>query len=94
MEVKILKRLQNEVKKEDIIRDLRNIEPKKVNNYFVNIRDKIYPPKQVITEVLKIHEIIFTTIEAIDLLKELDFNIGWLDKKTGKKIIHYNEYKF
>ena len=85
MEVKELKRLQNEVEKEDIIRDLRNIEPKKVNNYFVNIGDKIYPPKQVITEVFKIHEIFFTTIEAIDILKELDFSIGWLDKKTGKK---------
>lgn len=79
---------------DDIISAMKKVEPEKVINYFVKIGDKIYPPKQVITEVLKIHKVFFTTLDAIEVLESLGFNVGWLDKKTGRIMIYYNDKTF
>lgn len=84
MKFKIIKNMN----KKDVINSMMNIEPKKVINYFVKIGDKNYPPKQVISEVFKIHKIFFTTIDAIEFLGDLGFSIGWMDKKKGRIMIN------
>ena len=78
------------VKKEEVLNSMMNTKSEKILNYFVKVGDKIYPPKQVINDMFKIHKLFFTTIDAIKILKELGFEIGWWEKENNKLMIIYN----
>ncbi len=54
---------------------VRNLEPEPVKKYYVEIDGKNYPIKQVISEILGIPRIIFTSMYAYGVLERLGIKV-------------------
>ena len=64
-----------EIGREDVIKTLEKTEPGRITKYFVEIDDKRYPIKQVLSEVLGIHLVGFTSMDAFRVLEKLGFKV-------------------
>jgi hypothetical protein len=54
---------------------MRGIQPEPVRQHFVVIHQRDYPVKQVLTEVLRMAKLDFTTQQARSILKRLGFDV-------------------
>lgn len=59
----------------DVERALKNVLPDPIRQYFVVVNGEEYPPKQVIAESLKLGRVEFTTMDAANILRRLDFKL-------------------
>jgi 5-methylcytosine-specific restriction protein B len=71
----ILKKTAYELTKEQIEREMIGIEPEIIRQYYVEINGKKFPPKQVISEVLKLGKVEFTTADAANIVRRVGFKI-------------------
>lgn len=76
---KVKKRIRGkvyEVSYDDIIKVAEKLEPEAIRHWYVKIGDKLFPPKQIIAEVLGLERLDFTTADAKDILEKLGFEVG------------------
>lgn len=66
---------QYEMDRENIIKAMKDKEPKPIRSYYVEVEGVGYPIKQVAQSVLNIHPIAFTSMDAYRLLDKLGFEI-------------------
>jgi hypothetical protein len=57
---------------------MSSVEPELIRQYYVEINKRRYPPKQVISMVLDLGRVEFTTMDAVNILRRLGFEIGRL----------------
>ena len=74
----ILRKNAYEYSKEDFERELIGLEPEIIRQYYVEINGKQFPPKQVISHILKLGKVEFTTMDAANILRRLGFRIKHL----------------
>lgn len=72
----ILKGKAYELNKKEIEKRMEKISPEVIRKYYIVINGKKYPPKQVISEVLQLGRVEFTTMDAVNILRRLGFEIG------------------
>jgi 5-methylcytosine-specific restriction protein B len=71
----ILKRNAYEFTKEQVERELIGVEPEIIRQYYVEINGKKFPLKQVISHVLRLGKVEFTTMDAANIVRRLGFKI-------------------
>ena len=59
----------------DIISAMKDKEPEAIRNYYVEIENKRFPIKQVLSETLGLVKIGFTSMDAYRVLVKLDFEV-------------------
>mgnify|MGYP000232784840 CR=1 FL=1 len=64
-----------ELSREEVVERVRNVEPKAIRKYYVEINGRKYPIKQVVAECLDLNPIEFTTACAYRILSGLGFEI-------------------
>jgi 5-methylcytosine-specific restriction protein B len=74
----ILRNNTYEYRKEDIETELIGVEPEAIRQYYVEINGKKFPPKQVISQVLKLGKVEFTTMDAANILRRVGFKLKQL----------------
>ena len=62
--------------KNDVEKALANIQPEKVNTYYIKCNGKRYPVKQALAETLKIGRSTFITTDAHRQLEKMGFEVG------------------
>lgn len=60
---------------EDIIKAIKDIEPETVRRYYIEINGREYPIKQVISKALNIPKISFISTDAYYILTKLGFKV-------------------
>jgi len=63
------------VTKEEVRRKLSKVEPEPGQRYFIKIKGRLYPIKQVVTEVFSIPKAEYNSQEAYRVVKNLGFKI-------------------
>jgi len=63
------------VTKEDVRKKLSKVEPEPGQRYFVKIQGRLYPIKQVVSEVFSIPKAEYNSQEAYRIIKNLGFKI-------------------
>lgn len=71
----ILKRKAYEKSKEEVERIMSGVQPEVIWKYYVEINGVKYPPKQILSIVLKLGRVEFTTMDAANILRRLGFKI-------------------
>jgi hypothetical protein len=71
----ILKNKVYEISKDDVIEKMRGVQPEVFRKYYIQINNMQYPPKQIIARVLELGRVEFTTMDAINILKRLGFEL-------------------
>jgi 5-methylcytosine-specific restriction protein B len=71
----ILKQNAYEMTKEQVERELIGVVPEAIRLYYVEINGKKFPLKQVISYVLKLGKVEFTTMDAANIVRRLGFKI-------------------
>jgi 5-methylcytosine-specific restriction enzyme B len=64
-----------ELSKEEVEYTMKGKEPWSIRTYSVEVNGLKYPPKQVISIVLKLGPVEFTTMDAVNVLKRIGFKI-------------------
>lgn len=64
--------------KGSIEKKMENIQPELVRQYYVEVNKRKYPPKQIISMTLGLGKVEFTTMDAVNILRRLGFDIGRL----------------
>jgi hypothetical protein len=64
------------LRRSDVLRALRNVEPEPISSHFVVVSSRRFPPKQVIGEVTGLDRADFTTHQARRTLLRLGFTAG------------------
>jgi hypothetical protein len=63
------------LEREDVEKRMRGILPEPIAKYYIVVRGRNYPPKQVLSIVSKIDRIELTTMGAHEILKRLGFDL-------------------
>lgn len=71
----ILKGKAYEKSREDFEKAMSGIEPEVIWKYSVEVNGVKYPPKQIISCVLRLGRIEFTTMDAANILRRFGFKI-------------------
>jgi 5-methylcytosine-specific restriction protein B len=66
---------QYEVERKQVIKAIKDKEPRLIKSYYMEVEGKQYPIKQVVELTLKIPAIAFTSMDAYRLLVKLGFEI-------------------
>ena len=66
--------------KQDVENKMKGIIPEQINQYFIEVNGKKYPPKQVLAESLGIGRVEFTTMDASSILRRLGYKLSRLTK--------------
>ena len=74
----ILKGKAYDLTKEEVEEKMQEVLPEVIRQYYVIVNGKKYPPKQVISKVLGLGRVEFTTMDAVNILHRLGFEIGQL----------------
>ena len=61
--------------RQDVEKKMKGILPEKIIIYYVEVNGQKYPPKQVISRSLGLGKVEFTTMDAGNILRRLDFNL-------------------
>lgn len=67
---------------EEVTRKMRGVEPETIREHIVVIDQKLFPPKQVLTQATEWDRRTFTTMEATRVLSRL----GFLCQRAGQRI--------
>ena len=67
---------------DEVTRSMRGTEPETIQEHFVVIGDKLFPPKQVLAQVTGWDRQTFTTMEATRVLRRL----GFVCQRAGQRI--------
>ena len=70
-----IRRRKYEITKEEVLERIRNVEPREIRKYYVEVNGREYPIKQVISETLNIELIGFTSMDAFGVLSRLGFDV-------------------
>jgi len=65
-----------DLKTSDVVDRMKGIPPEPIKEHYVVIDDNKYPIKQVISSVLDIPRISFTSIDAYNILRKLGFDVN------------------
>ena len=60
---------------DDIMSEMKDKEPEAIRNYYVEIGNKKFPIKQVLSETLGLVKIGFTSMDAYRVLMKLGFEV-------------------
>ena len=60
---------------DEVTRSMRGTEPETIQEHFVVIGDKLFPPKEILAQVTGWDRQTFTTMEAIRVLRRLGFGL-------------------
>jgi len=71
----ILRKNPYEFTKEDVERAMIGVDPEVIRQYYVEINGKKFPPKQVISHILNLGKVEFTTMDAASILRRLGFKL-------------------
>ena len=71
----VIRGREYKITKEEILERMRGVEPKEIRKYYVEINGREYPIKQVISKVLNIELIAFTSMDAFGILSRLGFDV-------------------
>ena len=63
----------------DVVARMHGISPEEIRKYYVIIKGKKYPPKQVLGEAVGLGRAEFTTTDATNILHRLGFGLGHFD---------------
>jgi len=74
----ILRGKAHTLTKRDVEDKMQGRDPEVIRKYYVVVNGKNYPPKQVLEEMLKLGRVEFTTMDATNVLRRLDFELGQL----------------
>jgi len=74
----ILKGKAYDLTKEKVEEKMQKVPPEVIRQYYVIVNGKKYPPKQVISKVLGLGRVEFTTMDAVNILRRLGFEIEQL----------------
>jgi len=72
----ILKGKAYNLTKQDVVKKMQGISPEEIRKYYIVVNGKKYPPKQVLGELLRLGRVEFTTMDASNVLRRLDFKLG------------------
>jgi len=72
----VLKRKAYELSKEEVEEKMKKVAPEVIRKHYVVIIEMKFPPKQVLGEVLGLGRVEFTTMDAVNILKRLGFEVG------------------
>jgi hypothetical protein len=70
-----------EIDSEKITRLVARLEPKAIDKYWVRIQGRRFSPKQVVSELLKVPLVDFTTMDATRILAAVGFEVRSADEK-------------
>jgi len=71
----ILRQNAYEMTKEQVERELIGVAPEVIRLYYVEINGKKFPLKQVISHMLRLGKVEFTTMDAANIVRRLGFKI-------------------
>lgn len=71
----ILRGKAYELTRQGVEEKVIHVKPGPIQKYYVVINGKQYPPKQVISECIDIALVEFTTMDAANILRRLDFKL-------------------
>jgi hypothetical protein len=71
----ILRGKAYDLTKEDVEKGMIGIQPEAIRLYYVEINGKKYPPKQVLSTILGLGKVEFTTMDASTTLRRIGFKI-------------------
>ena len=71
----MVKQKEYRLEREDVEKRMRGISPEPIAKYYIVVRGKKYPPKQVLSVVSKIDRLEFTTMGASHILDKLGFDL-------------------
>ena len=72
----ILKGKAYDISREEVEKKMKGRQPEPIRKYFMIVNGVKYPPKQIIAEVLDLGRVEFTTLDAVNILRRLGFEIG------------------
>jgi hypothetical protein len=73
--------VNHEIDSEKITRLVARLEPKAIDKYWVRIQGRRFSPKQVVSELLKVPLVDFTTMDATRILAAVGFEVRSADEK-------------
>lgn len=71
----VIRGKEYEITQEDILERMRDVEPKEIRKYYVEVSGREYPIKQVISKALNVEPIAFTSMDAFGILSRLGFDV-------------------
>ena len=74
--VQIIRGVEYELTREEVLRTAERLVPEPIKHWYVEIERKTFPPKQIISEALKLERLDFTTDDAKRFLEKLQFQLG------------------
>lgn len=75
------------VRRRDVVRALRKVDPEPITSHFVVVGDERFPPKQVISAVTGLDRADFTTHQARRTLMRLGFSVGRRSPGASRAIL-------
>jgi len=72
----ILKGKAYELRKEEVEEKMQRVTPEVIRKHYVVIIEMKFPPKQVLGEILDLGRVEFTSMDAVNILKRLGFEMG------------------
>ncbi len=73
--------VNHEIDSEKITRLVARLEPKAIDKYWVRIQGRRFSPKQVVSELLKVPLVDFTSMDATRILAAVGFEVRSADEK-------------
>ena len=61
--------------REDIEKGMIGVQPEAIRLYYVEINGKKYPPKQILSKILGLGKVEFTTMDASTTLRRIGYKI-------------------
>jgi hypothetical protein len=71
----ILRGTAYELTKQEVEKKMIGVTPQVPRIYYVEINGMKYPPKQVLSKILKLGRVEFTTMDAANILRRIGFEI-------------------
>ena len=61
----------------DVKIKMKRVSPEAIRIHYVVVENRKYPPKQVLSEVLGLNRLQFTSSDAVNILRRLRFTLGY-----------------
>jgi len=61
--------------RQDVEKAMNGVPPEQIIKYYVEVNSEKYPPKQVLAKSLGLGRVEFTTMDASNILRRLDFKL-------------------
>lgn len=71
----IIRGIEYELTREEVLRIAERLAPEPIKHWYVEIEGKTFPPKQIISEALKLERLDFDTDDAKRFLERLQFQL-------------------